>query len=64
VLIEPGFDTLAGEGVYDRLEAMGHPTRRHRTRNATFGRGQIIYRLDDGYLAASDLRADGQAVGF
>ncbi len=64
VMIEPGFETLAGEGVYDQLEAMGHPMRRYRTRNATFGRGQVIYRLEDGYLAASDLRADGQAVGF
>ena len=64
VMIEPGFETLAGDGVYGELEAMGHPMRRFRTRNATFGRGQIIYRLEDGYLAASDLRADGQAVGF
>lgn len=64
VMIEPGFETLTSEAVYDQLEAMGHPMRRYRTRNATFGRGQIIYRLEDGYLAASDLRADGQAVGF
>jgi len=24
----------------------------------------IIYKLEDGYLAASDPRKDGQAVGF
>jgi gamma-glutamyltranspeptidase/glutathione hydrolase len=64
VLIEPGFETLGGEGVYGQLEAMGHPLRRSRSRTATFGRGQIIYKFDDGYLAASDLRADGQAVGY
>ncbi len=29
-----------------------------------FGAGQFIYRLADGYLAASDPRRDGQAVGF
>ncbi len=28
------------------------------------GGGQAIYRLDDGYFGASDLRRDGQAVGF
>ena len=29
-----------------------------------FGGAQIIYKLEDGYLAASDPRKDGQAVGF
>ncbi|HZQ59961.1 MAG TPA: gamma-glutamyltransferase family protein [Casimicrobiaceae bacterium] len=29
-----------------------------------FGCAQLIYRLDDGYFAASDHRRDGQAVGF
>ena len=31
---------------------------------SAFGGGQIIYRLDDGYCAASEPRKDGQAVGF
>jgi len=30
----------------------------------TYGGGQAIYCLDDGYLAASDPRKDGQAVGY
>ena len=64
VMVEPGFEQLGGDGVYDELEAMGHQLRRYRSRNAQFGRGQVIYRLEDGYIAASDLRADGQAVGF
>ncbi|MGD1916916.1 MAG: gamma-glutamyltransferase family protein [Phycisphaerales bacterium] len=64
VMIEPGFETLADASVYDELEAMGHALRRRGSRSAQFGRGQIIYRLEDGYIAASDLRADGQAVGF
>jgi gamma-glutamyltranspeptidase/glutathione hydrolase len=29
-----------------------------------FGGAQLIYKLDDGYCAASDHRKDGQAVGF
>jgi gamma-glutamyltranspeptidase/glutathione hydrolase len=29
-----------------------------------FGSGQMIWKLDGGYLAASDPRRDGQAVGF
>lgn len=31
---------------------------------AVFGGAQIIYRLSDGYCAASDPRKDGQAVGY
>ena len=60
VSLEPGFDAA----VYDTLEAMGHDLTRSSRRSASYGRGQIIFRLEDGYLAASDLRADGQAVGF
>ena len=29
-----------------------------------FGAGQFIVRTDDGYVAASDSRRDGQAAGF
>ena len=29
-----------------------------------FGSAQLIWKLDDGYFAASDPRRDGQAVGF
>jgi gamma-glutamyltranspeptidase/glutathione hydrolase len=32
--------------------------------NTDFGRSQLIYRMDDGYFAASERRTDGQAVGF
>jgi gamma-glutamyltranspeptidase/glutathione hydrolase len=29
-----------------------------------FGAGQFIVKADDGYVAASDSRRDGHAVGF
>ncbi len=29
-----------------------------------FGRAQLIYKMEDGYFAASERRTDGQAVGF
>ncbi len=67
VLIEPGFD----EAVYEQLKAMGHDLRQAEARTVSHGRGQIIWRLtppsDNApptYAAASDQRADGQAVGF
>jgi len=60
VNIEPGFD----ESLYATLENMGHALVRAPARTVAHGRGQIIYRLEDGYLAASDQRSDGQAVGF
>ena len=65
VNIEPGFD----EKVYAALEKMGHDVVRAPARTVSHGRGQIIYNLEvagtsRGYLAASDQRSDGQAVGF
>jgi gamma-glutamyltranspeptidase/glutathione hydrolase len=29
-----------------------------------YGAGQMIVRVDDGYVAGSDPRRDGQAAGF
>jgi len=60
VSIEPGY----APGVYEALESMGHDVIPTKHRTVSFGRGQIICKLDGGYIAASDLRADGQAVGF
>jgi gamma-glutamyltranspeptidase/glutathione hydrolase len=57
--LEPGF----GPDVREELKKRGHiltgeaPT-------SVFGGAQIIYRMPDGYCAASDPRKDGQAVGF
>jgi len=45
-----------------QLENLGHHV--YNGHYFEFGGAQIIYKLDDGYLAASDPRKDGQAVGF
>ncbi len=50
--------------VHDVLRKMGHDVTEARARTVSHGRGQAILRLDDGYCAASDGRADGQAVGY
>jgi len=61
VSLEPGFD----DSVYEGLAARGHDVERARARTVSHGGGQAIYRLEHGgYFAASDLRRDGQAVGF
>lgn len=60
VSVEPGFP----KETYESLRALGHNIKQPMMRNASFGRGQIIFKLDDGYVGASDLRADGQAVGY
>ena len=46
------------------LIAMGHRTASVPDTYMDFGAGQFIVRLDDGYVAASDPRRDGQAAGF
>ena len=45
-----------------RLEEMGHQV--YNGHYFEFGGAQIIYKLENGYLAASDPRKDGQAIGF
>jgi len=50
--------------VVDELQSRGHRTIRCERLSTQFGRGQFIFKLEDGYFAASEKRADGQAVGF
>jgi gamma-glutamyltranspeptidase / glutathione hydrolase len=57
--LEPGFSPAVAEGLRRR----GHPVSTNAP-ESLFGGGQLIYRLADGYVAASDMRKDGQAVGF
>ena len=50
------------KNVFMSLSQKGHQvTKDH---YFEFGGAQIIYKLDNGYLGASDWRKDGQAVGF
>lgn len=69
IVLEPG---LPAATVAD-LAARGHriiETESHFTANSAygsqqaFGSAQLIYRLEDGYCAASDPRRDGQAAGW
>jgi gamma-glutamyltranspeptidase/glutathione hydrolase len=52
------------EAVIDDLRARGHRTTQADRWSTDFGCAQLIYKLDNGYLAASERRTDGQAVGF
>jgi gamma-glutamyltranspeptidase/glutathione hydrolase len=60
VAIEPGYDNT----VYDTLQKWGHELEVAEIRSVVFGGGQIVHGLEEGYVAASDSRRDGQAVGF
>jgi len=59
IALEPGW----ANSVYADLEELGHDVTRAEQRDVSFGRGQVIHALQDGWLAGSDQRADGQAVG-
>jgi gamma-glutamyltranspeptidase/glutathione hydrolase len=46
------------------LEALGHQVTPLADSYMDFGAGQVVLRSEDGYVAASDPRRDGQAAGF
>ena len=46
------------------LKRRGHNIMQADRWSTDFGRAQLIYKMEDGYLAASERRTDGQAVGF
>lgn len=46
------------------LRELGHQIENNADSYMDFGSGQFIWKLEDGYVAASDARRDGQAVGF
>lgn len=64
--VYPGLKVGVEEGfkpeVLKELAQRGHKIIKQS--NVNFGGAQIIYKLKEGYLAASDHRKDGQAVGF
>ncbi len=59
VAVEDGFPPA----TVDELRGRGHQIVSVDDYSA-FGACQAIWRLEDGYLAVSDPRKDGQAVGF
>jgi gamma-glutamyltranspeptidase/glutathione hydrolase len=58
--VEPTFPAE----VLDGLRRRGHQLEVADRWATDFGRAQLIYKLEDGYCAASERRTDGQAVGF
>jgi gamma-glutamyltranspeptidase/glutathione hydrolase len=58
VQLERGFSKATFQG----LQKIGHNVSYNNYLN--FGGAQAIYKLDEGYLAASDPRKDGQAIGY
>lgn len=66
--VEPGpvvsLEAHIAPGVAESLRARGHQLSVAGRDSLDFGAAQMIYRGPDGYIAASDSRRDGQAVGF
>ncbi|MGA1223204.1 MAG: gamma-glutamyltransferase family protein [Phycisphaerales bacterium] len=56
--VEPGFDQV----VLDELARRGHAVKVAGEKSISFGRAQCIQRVAHGYIAASDMRGDAQAV--
>lgn len=59
-----GLESGTSPEVLDELAARGHKIEKELS-SGLFGGAQLIYKLDNGcYVAASEPRKDGQAVGF
>jgi gamma-glutamyltranspeptidase/glutathione hydrolase len=57
-------ESSVSPSLRDGLSARGHVFASISDAYMDFGAGQIIVRTDEGYIAASDPRRDGQAAGF
>ena len=62
--VEVGIEYGVSPDVVDALRARGHELSQADRWSTDFGRAQLIYKMDDGYCAASERRTDGQAVGY
>ena len=66
--IESGVKVAIEHGVpaevVDALRSRGHDMLQADRWSTDFGRAQLIFKMEDGYFAASERRTDGQAVGF
>ena len=59
-----GIEQGVSADVIAELKNRGHQITIADRWSTDFGRAQLIFRMEDGYLAASERRTDGQAVGF
>lgn len=59
VHLEPGFSPATVQGLRDR----GHEIEHAEARTVAFGGGQIVQRVEKDYVAGSDARRDGLALG-
>ncbi len=59
-----GIEQGVSAEVIAELTRRGHDLTQADRWSTDFGRSQLIYKMDDGYLAASERRTDGQAVGY
>ncbi len=66
--VDEGLDVNVEHGVpaevLKDLGKRGHSMIQADRWSTDFGRAQLIYKMEDGYLAASERRTDGQAVGY
>ena len=66
--IDQGLDVNMEPGstheVFADLKHRGHLMSQSDRWSTDFGRAQLIFKMEDGYFAASERRTDGQAVGF
>jgi len=66
--VDQGLDVDIEQGVtaevIGELQRRGHRLTQADRWSTDFGRAQLIFRMKEGYFAASERRTDGQAVGF
>jgi gamma-glutamyltranspeptidase/glutathione hydrolase len=62
--LKVGIEQSVSSAVLEDLRARGHDLKQADRWSTEFGRAQLIYRMPDGYCAASERRTDGQAVGY
>ncbi len=62
--LKVGIEYGVSPATIDALRERGHDMAQADRWSTDFGRAQLIYRLEDGYLGASERRTDGQAVGY
>jgi len=62
--LKVGVESAMPTEAVNALRQRGHDMPQADRWSTDFGRAQLIYRMEHGYLAASEWRTDGQAVGY